>query len=228
MAKDNPTAHNADVYDEKVRNTIPYYDRFHEETIDLVKSLDKKPRLWLDTGCGTGTLVNKALKSFPSTTFILADPSEKMLEEARKKLDKDGKGRVTFLPGAGTRDLTPQTVGEPDVITAIQSHHYYKGEGRSEATKVCFDLLSDGGVYITFENIRPLTKVGLRIGIDRWRRFQINAGRDAEADRHMARFDVEYHPITAEEHLELLRRTGFKTVEILWYSQMQAGFYAIK
>jgi len=41
---------------------------------------------WLDTGCGTGNLVELALKAFPDTRFILADPTEKMLHAAVARL----------------------------------------------------------------------------------------------------------------------------------------------
>ena len=39
---------------------------------------------------------------------------------------------------------------------------------------------------------------------------------------------VRVLPITAEEHLDALAQAGFGVVEIFWYSQMQAGFYAMK
>ena len=35
-------------------------------------------------------------------------------------------------------------------------------------------------------------------------------------------------PITIEQHLEMLKNAGFKSVNILWVSYMQAGFWAIK
>ncbi|MFH0897574.1 MAG: class I SAM-dependent methyltransferase, partial [Candidatus Bathyarchaeota archaeon] len=76
---DNTTPHLAADYDSQVRITIPYYDTFHDETLNLVKAMRKVPYRWLDTGCGTGTFVEKALIAFPNTHFILADPTEKML-----------------------------------------------------------------------------------------------------------------------------------------------------
>jgi tRNA (cmo5U34)-methyltransferase len=36
---DNTTPYNAREYDNNVRKTIPFYELFHAETIDLVKSL---------------------------------------------------------------------------------------------------------------------------------------------------------------------------------------------
>jgi tRNA (cmo5U34)-methyltransferase len=73
-------------YDEEIRNILPYYDSFHEETINLVKAMTSKPAIWLDTGCGIGTFVKMALKHFPDAKFVLSDPSAEMLEDARRKL----------------------------------------------------------------------------------------------------------------------------------------------
>jgi tRNA (cmo5U34)-methyltransferase len=69
----------------------------------------------------------------------------------------------------------------------------------------------------------------VRIGLAAWKQYVIDNGRtEQEADQHIARYGRELLPIRAEEHLAALTQTGFGVVEIFWYSQMQAGFYAIK
>jgi tRNA (cmo5U34)-methyltransferase len=89
--------------------------------------------------------------------------------------------------------------------------------------------LENGGLFITFENIKPSTDAGRRIGLERWGRWQQNAGRSAPAvAEHLKRFNTEYFPITVDEHLSLLRSRGFQSFELFWFSQMQAGFYAVK
>ncbi len=45
---------------------------------------------------------------------------------------------------------------------------------------------------------------------------------------HIDRRGVETFPITIEQHIDLLRRSGFRSVDILWASYLQAGFMAIK
>lgn len=82
MAHNNTTSHSAAEFDEKIIASIPFYDLFHRQSIDLVRSIDKSPRKWLDTGCGTGNLYLCAKKCFPNTEFTLADPSEEMLAVA--------------------------------------------------------------------------------------------------------------------------------------------------
>jgi tRNA (cmo5U34)-methyltransferase len=227
---DNATPHRATEYDSSVRKTIPFYETIQREAVDLVLAVRPDVRFWLDTGCGTGFLVELALPRFPQTRFVAADPSPGMLELARERLATVGGDRVRFLEPAGSAGLAGG-IGEerPQVITAVMCHHYLGPEGRREATRACFDLLESGGLFVTFENVTPRTDRGVEIGLERWRRFQVEMGRsEATVARHLTRFGTEYFPITVGNHLRLLEETGFRTVELVWRSQMQAGLYAIK
>ncbi len=228
MLTDNSTPHASSEYDAQIPKTIPCYDRFHEETMDLVETWIPQPKIWLDTGCGTGSLVLKCLKRFPNTVFFLSDPSEAMLAAARGKL-ADYSSRTKFLEPSATQFLTLAPEERPDVITAIQAHHYLSAPEREKATRVCHDLLNPGGIFVTFENISPMTKTGIAIGKQRWKKFQMANGKtEKQAEAHLARFGTGYYPITVRDHLELYEKCGFQTVEMLWYSNMQAGFYAVR
>ncbi|ADZ09767.1 Methyltransferase type 12 [Methanobacterium lacus] len=227
-AKDNSSSHRSEDYDLQIGDTIPYYESFHDETLNMVKTILKEPKIWLDTGCGTGTLVNKAVQEFDTTSFILSDPSPEMLNLAREKLSNQTK-RLRILNPNETSNISLGNDLKPDVITAIQAHHYLSKEERTETTKVCYDLLRDDGVYITFENIRPKTEEGIRVVKEYVKNYQLKRGRDEETvNNFLKRFDVEFFPIKVEEHISLLEKTGFKVVELFWMSYMQAGFYCIK
>lgn len=222
---DNATPHPASFYDQQVRTTIPYYDIFHDETIRLIKTTHPEPELWLDTGCGTGSLVMKAQRHFTKTTFLLADPSPEMMRMAYEKLKNVP--RIKFLDPAATQHL--QLENTMDVITAIQAHHYLAPSARKLATQICYAGLKKGGIYVTFENIRPLTTKGIVIGKQLWADYQSSQGKDSQSVlKHLDRFDSEFFPITVEEHISLLREQCFSVAEMLWYSTMQAGFYGIK
>jgi tRNA (cmo5U34)-methyltransferase len=223
--RDNTTSQPAREYDANIYKTLPFYDYFHDSSLSLIQTVNPRPAAWLDTGCGTGTLVQTAAGLFPDTAFTLADPSAAMLELAAEKMA--GVADCTYL-AAGTEALACPSAGF-DVITAIMAHHYFDRETRRQATANCFRMLRVGGIYITFEHIMPFSEQGRQIGLERWRRTQIRQGKDAAAaDKHIKRFGVEYFPITVDDHLALLRETGFKAVELLWAAGMQTGFYAIK
>jgi tRNA (cmo5U34)-methyltransferase len=221
---DNPTAHASAEYDSQVGKTIPYYDAFHHETINLVAAYNPQAHVWVDTGGGTGALIEQAYDRFPATRFYLADPAAAMLAQAGGRLF--GKQRVTIMEPVDSQHLK---VAEPvDVVTAIQAHHYMRPAERTTATRNCRELLREGGLFVTFENIRPATHEGTEIAKKIWANFQIGQGRSsATAQDHLARFGVDYFPLTTEEHLQMLTDCGFRVVELLWYAVMQAGFYCI-
>jgi tRNA (cmo5U34)-methyltransferase len=224
-----PEKGSSKLYDGHIKATIPYYQEFSLEIINLVRAAGREPALWLDTGCGTGNLVNQAAKVFPRTRFILADPSAEMLHEARQKMQNNAVANYQILALCGTPEVSLPQGESPDVVSSVLCHHYLDKKGRKNATERCFHLLTRGGLYITFENIRPLTAAGTEIGLANWQRFQMERGKSAgAAESHIKRFGIEYFPITIEEHLALLKETRFKTVELLWFSYLQAGFYAIK
>ncbi len=221
---DNLSSHVSSDYDEIIMKTIPYYHCFHEETINFARSVFQHPAKWLDTGCGTGNLIGKAFMEFPGCQFYLVDPSEEMLKICKEKYDSV---QIRIIGNYDTANI--QTEHRFDVITAIQSHHYMNPEKRAEATKKCVDLLEDGGLYITFENIKPESSFGIENGHKRWGDFQLKNGRQhQEVENHKKRFDRNYFPIKISQHLEVMQQAGFRTVELFWMSHMQAGIYGIK
>ena len=225
QANDNLTAHASSDYDSQIRRTIPHYDAFHHETINLVGAYNPQPYVWVDTGGGTGALIEQAYDRFPTTRFFLADPAAAMLAQARARLS--GKPRVTIMDPVDSRHL--KTAEPVDVVTAIQAHHYMKPAERTAATRNCRELLRRGGLFVTFENIKPATHEGSEIAKKIWSDFQISQGRSSAAVQdHLARFGVDYFPLTIEEHLQMLTDCGFRVVELLWYSVMQAGFYCVR
>jgi tRNA (cmo5U34)-methyltransferase len=152
-----------------------------------------------------------------------------MLERAKARLSRFPSERLRFLAPLRSQELAVTVCEVPQVISAIQSHHYGDEEARRQATRACHNLLESGGIYVTFENFRPATPKGIETALERWLRFQSTADRSSKTvEEHRLRFDRNYFPITIAEHLKLLRDTGFTTAEIFWLSHMQAGFYAIK
>lgn len=229
-ASDNATPHKAAEYDKSVRQTIPFYEIIQSEVVDLVRTVRPDVNCWLDTGCGTGYLVEIAMSYFPRTGFVLTDPSKPILKQAMTRLRGQPEDRVRFLPPTPSQSLSVYLKRlRPQVITAVLSHHYLHKPQRHEATQICHQLLDEGGVFVTVENINPDAEEAISLGLERWKHFQIEHGRSKSiAEEHAKRFNSAYFPVSVEEHTSLLREVGFKVVNLFWMSHMQAGFYAIK
>ena len=223
MSNDNKSAYDSNIYDEHIVNVLPYYREYHDQITDLVRAYKKDTIDWLDTGCGTGTLASRVLEKEQNVRFTLCDPSEKMLDEAKKKL-KDN--NIRFIKAASHEfDFD----SEYDVVSAVQSHHYYRPDERARAVSNCYRALRDGGIFITFENIRMSSETSDTIAMKRWVKFLREHGNsEQDIKMHIDRRGVETFPITIEQHIDLLKRSGFKSVDIIWASYLQAGFMAIK
>lgn len=220
---DNFSAFNSAEYDEKIRQTLPYYDDFFENIVSTIMALGQVPKAWLDVGCGTGKLAEHVLKSFDIERFVFCDSSKEMLDIARKRFSAEN---TEFLL-ADVRELAFRN--EFDIVTAVQVNHYFKGEERAVVLRKCFDALKSGGIYICFENFAPYSEIGRRLYLDRWKNFQLEHGRSPSAcEEHIGRYGKEYFPLSLSEQLQLMRDCGFRAAEILWVSYMQAGFLGIK
>lgn len=220
----NKTPFNSNDYDSQVRKVIPFYDSIYEQIIELIKVYhgDKQISL-LDTGCGSGNMAIAANDSLNISELVLCDPSQDMLDIAAERTS----GIKCEFRRTGSQQLDLEE--HFDVVTAIQSHHYFDKETRKAAVANCYRALKKDGLFICFENTAPFTEQGKEIMLDRVAAFGLKAGRAPEAViSHRARYGTEFFPLNISEHLKLLNDTGFRTAEIFWHSYMQSGFYAIK
>lgn len=223
MNNDNTTPLSAKNYDNAINNTVPYYQEFYNQTIDIVEEFNMEKMDWLDLGGGTGTLEEYAYKKFRNIKFVFADPSEKMIDQAKKKLKNYD---ITYIcAGSDAIDF----MNSFDVVTAIQSHHYMHEEQRRKATENVYNALRKGGIYISFENVRPENDDIKDFELLRWGKYQVLHGKTIEeAKAHNARCGVNYFPLTVNQHIELLKESGFSKIHVFWYSYMQMGIYAVK
>lgn len=222
--KDNSSAFNSAIYDSNINAVLPYYTEYNKQILDLADVIGMKNAKWLDTGCGTGNLAFAATEKFEDVKFTLCDPSAEMLEAAKSKLAECN--NVEF------RNISLQKLDykcEFDIVTAIQAHHYLRIEERKRAVKNCYEALKEGGMFVTFENIAMSTENSEKLAITRWKNYMLSHGRTEEQTKnHMKRRGTELFPITIEEHINLLKEIGFKSVDLLWSSYLQVGFFAIK
>ena len=153
---DNKSAFAVNQYDENVRKVIPFYDEIYAQIFSVIEAYcGDRPLAVLDTGCGTGTLGKMALERLNLSELVLCDPSEKMLADAQGKL----KNQVCEFHCVGSEKLDFEN--RFDVVTAIQSHHYFDRATREVAVRNCFKALKAGGIFICFENTAPFTEYGV-------------------------------------------------------------------
>lgn len=210
-------------YDKKIKMTIPYYEEFYKQVIDIVKIQFDKSLTWLDVGCGTGKMAEVALKVVDLEKFVFCDNSAKMIEIAKQRFKNEN---TEFIISS---ILELHNNIQFDVITAIQVFHYFEREERIRAIRRCYEMLNPHGIFVTFENFAPQSEIGKKLFLEHWKLYQLSQGKDIdECNGHIGRYEKEYFPISISEHLKILEQCGFENVEIIWVSNMQVGLLGIK
>lgn len=220
----NKTAFNAEEYNKKITATVPYYNEFYEQIIQTVKLLSINGIYWLDVGCGTGTMAKYALDNLDIKRMVLCDISSDMLVLAKESFKNH---TLTEFLNLSSVDLTYEN--EFNVVTAVLVNHYLPPKEKFKAIFNCYNALKKGGIMITFDNFAPNGAFSEMLYLNKWKEYQIRCGKsNTDAQSHIERYKRDYYPIKLFEHIELYKNAGFRETEILWLSNMQAGFLCLK
>ena len=160
---DNQSAFNSSEYDRKIKQTLPYYDEFYKQVIELVKTFHNSAIKWLDIGCGTGKMGSVALENIELEQFVFCDSSAEMIRISEEQFHRPN----TAFSVCNVQNL--KYTNEFDVITAIQVNHYLHIEERKAALKKCYATLKENGIFITFENFSPFTGIGEKVYLEKWK-----------------------------------------------------------
>jgi tRNA (cmo5U34)-methyltransferase len=181
----------------------------------------------LDIGCGAGNNTLKLLQLRPGFASDLLDLSARMLERARERVTAAGAEPVrTFHADFREADL-PE--GSYDVILAAAVLHHLRDDADWEAAfrKIHLLLAPGGSVWITDLVFHELPAIH-DLMWDRYGRYLEGLGGSAYREKVFAYVDREDSPRPLTFQLELLRRVGFATVEVLHKNTSFAAFGAVK
>lgn len=210
-------------YDKNIVATLPYYEEYFKQIIEIVHTAFHIPIAWLDIGCGTGKMADMAIRNLQVENMICCDSSPQMLKIAKERVCSL---KVDFRE---TLIQNLQYDSNFDVITAILITHYLEYEERIESIRNCYNALKKNGLFFTVENFAPNNDMFKRLYLERWKNYQYENGKsEEECQSHVLRYNTEYFPVTIMEQIHVLQECGFKNVEIFWCSYMQVGILGIK
>ena len=211
-------------YDQIIDCAIPKYRQLIDECLDVVTHSDVTVRDWVDVGAGTGNMVFAARNKFPDAKYVLLDLSNDMLALAKFKL---GDANMRYVWGSS--DNMGLMDSCTDIVTCIQSNHYYDDVGHAAVLSECYRILRPGGLFITTENVGTRTEYGRKIQRARLRDFLLKNGNNEEdTEAFLDRYGVEFNPRSVDEHIRLLEEAGFHNIEVFWMSSSQIGLSATR
>ncbi|MCP4298582.1 MAG: class I SAM-dependent methyltransferase [Proteobacteria bacterium] len=181
----------------------------------------------LDIGCGAGNNSLKLSQIVPPFDCDLVDLSLPMLEKARERISEINPGEIRIFQG-DFREIELPDQGYDVILAAAVLHHLRDDADWEETFKKIFQITAPGGsVWIT-DLISHETEAVQRLMWDRYGDYLYSVGGEDYREMVFESIYEEDSPRPVTYQLDLLRKVGFKQVELLHKNSCFAAFGAIK
>lgn len=211
----------ADVFDDMLTRSIPFYDEIHKIIIDLARYGLKENNRIYDLGCSTGEtmlLLDKfASHNNINVELIGIDNSEPMIEKAHTKLKENGvRDYNLFCKNIEAIDLLPA-----EMIIMNYTLQFIDREKRKELLKRIYEALKPGQFFILAEKINCVERDYRELVTELYYDFKRRNGySNLEISQKREALENVLIPLSPDENTDLLRDSGFKRVEMIfrWYN----------
>jgi tRNA (cmo5U34)-methyltransferase len=222
------TAKVADVFDDMVSRSVPFYEELQRMSCELAADFAKPNTNLYDIGCSTATTL-LALDELvePSVRFVGIDNSESMLAKARQKVVASGSGRPMDFVAADIHQGI--VIEDASVVTMLLTLQFVRPLYRDRVMQRIYNGLSDQGCLILVEKLTSEDTLFNRLFIGHYYDFKRRNGySETEIAQKREALENVLIPYRLEENFELLKSTGFRSVECFfrWYNF--CGIVAVK
>lgn len=181
----------------------------------------------LDIGCGAGNYTLKMLSKISNLNCTLNDLSLPMLTRAQQRVAPQTTGKVTIIQDdMRNLDLADESF---DIVLAAATFHHLRDDADWEHvfSKLYKALRPGGSIWISdliTHDTLPLEKLFYQ----RYSDYLDTLGGPEYREKVLTYVDHEDTPRSINFQTDLLKKVGFKSVEILHKNSYFAAFGAIK
>ncbi|WP_090391564.1 class I SAM-dependent methyltransferase [Niabella drilacis] len=203
---------------------------FNMELItDGIAAAMPHPKKILDIGCGAGNYPVKLLSKITSNPDItLVDLSRPMLDKAVERIQPLTTGAITTHQGDFRTAPLKENSYDAIIATAVLHHLREDADWETAFTK-CFKLLQPGGSFWIFDLVAQDHPAMQQLLFTKHYGHYLSSLKDETYRDHVfAYIEKEDSPRSVLYQTSLLRKVGFKTVELLHKNLCFASFAAFK
>ncbi|MGB0454843.1 MAG: carboxy-S-adenosyl-L-methionine synthase CmoA [Bacteriovoracaceae bacterium] len=225
----------ANVFDDMVQRSIPFYDQIHRIIIDLVqrfKYKDQDELIIYDLGCSTATTIEILLQALclseasPKQVKIIGvDQSKPMIEKATQKLKAYSSNNYELH----CQDLNEIDFQTADMVIMNYTLQFISVGKRVDLLTKIFRALKPGGLFLLSEKIKTDNPFFEELFIELYYDFKRGNGyNELEISQKREALENVLVPLTPAQQLEFMSQAGLQNVEMLfrWYNF--ASFLGIK
>jgi tRNA (cmo5U34)-methyltransferase len=182
----------------------------------------------LDIGCGAGNYTLKLLQHLPLRSITLIDLSRPMLDRAVERIGAATPTLAVTAIQADIRDIALPAERFDVAVAAATLHHLRDDREWHEVFGAVHRALLPGGSFWISDLVAHQSPEVQQIMWQRYGEYLESLQGPAYRDRVFAYIDAEDSPRPLYWQLDLLARTGFRTVEVLHKNSCFAAFGGIK
>ena len=217
----------AAVFDDMLGRSVPFYKESLQLTRQFsINALQNGGRV-IDLGCSTASLlleIERALKSIEGIELIGIDNSSAMIEHAHKKIEAYG-SKISLVEG----DILEYPFGATKVIVCNYTLQFIRPLVRETLLRKIYDSLEEGGVFIFSEKVLSENATLNKQLIDCYYSFKKEQGySEYEIVQKREALENVLIPYTMSENIEMAKKSGFSSCDVLFRWANFATFIACK
>jgi tRNA (cmo5U34)-methyltransferase len=182
----------------------------------------------LDIGCGAGNYTLKLLRHLPLRSVTLIDLSGPMLDRAVERIRAAAPDVAVTAIQADIRETQLPAEGFDVAVAAATLHHLRDDREWRDVFGAVHRALLPGGSFWISDLVAHQSPAVQDVMWRRYGEYLASLQGDAYRDRVFAYIDAEDTPRPLFWQLDLLARTGFRSVEVLHKNSCFAAFGAVK
>jgi len=194
---------------------------------DLAVSVKPDAENMLDIGSGAGNNTISILRQKPGINCDLVDISLPMLEKAKERISLEQAGDVRIFHG-DFRDLTLPHSHYHLIVAASVLHHLRDDADWENCFGKIYDLLKPKGALFVSDMVHHQHSAIHEAMWNRYGEHLKSIGGPAYRDKVHEYIEIEDSPRSLSYQMELMKKVGFGTVDVLHKNSCFAAFVGIK
>lgn len=219
-------AETASVFEDMLERSVPFYGEMQRMLAEVAGDFAVDGTAVYDLGCSTGTTLLALDTLAQDVTLVGVDSSPDMLERARGELHGKLQHRVELECADLNRALR---ITNASVVVMSLTLQFVRPLHRERVLREIADGLQHNGCLLIIEKLVAQDSMLNRLYIQHYYEFkQRNGYSDMEIAQKREALENVLIPYRLEENDEMLRRAGFRTVDVFfkWYNF--CGLIALK
>lgn len=191
------------------------------------KAVKPNAKSILDLGCGAGNYTLKMLSKVADLDCTLIDLSQNMLDKAKERVFDETRGNVTTIQG-DIREISLANNQFDIILAGAVLHHLREDSDWEMVFQKLYDSLTPGGCFLISD---LLVQDHVEVNQIVWKMYAnylTNIGGEEYQKKVFDYIEKEDTPRSMSYQLDLMKKVGFSSVEILHKNACFGAFGGIK